>query len=126
MKSIAAFFLATNLLVQSLLPPASAELLCAPELWRHFREHQREATQPLSLWDFLQMHYAADSKHTKQKKHHLPSFSFGSVAGFFVLPSACVSMLDCPLFNFAQKNTFNWANSYSFLLTRTLVCPPRA
>ena len=126
MKSWVAFFLTINILAQSLLPPASMELLRSPELWEHFREHQRQTTEPLSFWAFLQMHYTADSEHTKHKKHHLPSFNSGSTAGFFILPSACASFFDCPVFNFVEKTTFNWANSYSFLLTRALICPPRA
>ena len=126
MQNIAAFFLAINLLAQSLLPPTSVELLRSPELWQHFREHQRETTEPLSFWEFVQMHYAADSEHTKQKKHHLPSLDLTGAVGFCALPLACVSFFDCPTFGFISKAIFNWANSYSFLLTRALICPPRA
>ncbi len=126
MRGIAAFFLAINFLGQSLLPPASVELLRSPELWQHFREHQRETTAPLSFWAFLQMHYAADSEHTKQKPHHLPSLDLSGAASFCATPTPSVSFLNCPVLGFIEKATFNWANSYSFLLTRALICPPRA
>jgi len=125
-KTIATIFLASMVLVQSLFPRTGFDLLRSPEVWQHYREHQRESSTPLHFWVFLQMHYAADSNHTKQKKHHLPAFDFSSTAGFFVIPSALISFINCTTALFVEKSIFGWSNLYFFLPTQTLVCPPRA
>lgn len=118
--------MASFLLSQSLLPRTALDLLRSPDVWSHFREHQQEEKQKLGFIDFLLMHYSADSEHTKQKKHHLPSFDFSSVAGLFVLPSAVVSF-ENPLFVFfLPKANFEWLNAYAFQSSQVLICPPRA
>jgi hypothetical protein len=108
------------------MPRAALGLLQSPDVWQHYYEHQREESAPLGFLDFLWMHYAADSQHTKQKKHHLPSFDFQGIAGLFVLPSAVISFEKQPVVGYLPKAAFAWHNDYSFLSSRALICPPRA
>lgn len=126
MKVLSAYFLAFVVFAQSLLPRAATDLLHSPEVWAHFEEHRQESQQSLSFWEFLTMHYAADSDHTKQKKHHLPSFDLSGVAGFFVLPATTLELLLSHTYTFFETKSFLWDNSYSFLLTKSLIFPPRS
>lgn len=125
MKVLATYFLATVVLAQSLLPRAAMDLLHSPEVWDHFEEHRQEAQQPLSFWQFMMMHYSADSDHTKQKKHHLPSVDVNAVTGLFILPSAGIALEQHALRAFYYKADFQWLNSYAFLSFKALICPPR-
>ncbi|MFN8343881.1 MAG: hypothetical protein U0X91_02695 [Spirosomataceae bacterium] len=125
MKIVATYILTIAVFLQSLLPRTAAELLHLPEVWAHYHEHQQEQKQPLSIWQFLQMHYAVDSKHTKQHKHHLPSFDLSSAAGFFVLPVATIELVSPSISFLLMKPGFYWENSYFFHITQTLICPPR-
>ncbi|MFN4145887.1 MAG: hypothetical protein ACK4GN_08700 [Runella sp.] len=126
MKLLLTYILSTVLLVQSLLPRPALGLLQSVEVWQHYREHQREQSQPLGLWDFFMMHFSADSEHTKQKKHHLPTFDFNSTVGLFVLPSAVVSLQNPSIHHFLYKANFLWLNLYKFQTSQVLICPPRA
>lgn len=126
MKSIVGCILASILLVQSFMPRAALSLLQSSDVWSHYYEHQQEQQQPLNFFDFLWMHYSADSEHTKQKKHHLPSFDFHSVASLFVLPSLAISFEHHPMTAFFDEPHFRWLNLYNFQSLRVLMCPPRA
>lgn len=126
MKVLVAYSLALMVLAQSLLPRAATDLLRSPEVWAHFEEHKQESPQPLSFWQFMLMHYSADSNHTKQTKHHLPSVDFNGVAGLCVLPSVAIALEHYSLPIFAKKANFQWLNSYAFLSFKALICPPRA
>lgn len=126
MKVLATYFLAIVVLAQSLLPRAAMDLLHSPEVWAHFEEHKQETPQPLSFWQFMVMHYSADSDHTKQKKHHLPSVDFNAVTGLFVLPTAILALEHYPVPVFSYKANFQWLNSYAFLSCKALICPPRS
>ncbi len=126
MKALFTWILAIVMFAQSLTPRAAIELLRSTDVWAHYREHQEEQSQPLSLLDFLWMHYSVDSDHTKQKKHHLPSFDFNSVASFFVVPSAWVSLDKKATVSVLTSANFHWLNSYAFLTFKALICPPRA
>lgn len=125
MKVLATYFLAIVVLTQSLLPRAAMDLLHSPEVWAHFEEHKQETPQPLSFWQFMLMHYSADSDHTKQKKHHLPRVDFNAVTGLFILPSAIIALEPHALPDFYYKANFQWLNSYAFLSFKALICPPR-
>ncbi|WP_428657963.1 hypothetical protein [Runella sp.] len=125
MKIVAAYCLVFVMLIQSLLPRAAAELVHSPEVWAHYREHQREEKQSLSFWAFLQMHYSADSKHTKQKKHHLPSYDLSSTIGFFVVPAAASVLFNPKVYCLIVKPSFHWDNSYFFTIVYSLIFPPR-
>lgn len=125
-KSILTWIVAGILLAQSFLPRTAMDLLRSSDVWTHYREHQQEQEKPLSLLDFLWMHYSADSEHTKQKEHHLPSFDFNGIAGLFVLPSATISFEQQPIAAFLLKANFQWLNSYAYLSFKALICPPRA
>ncbi len=126
MKVLVAYCLACIVLVQSLLPRTATDLLHSPEVWAHFKEHKQETPAPLSFWEFLWMHYSADSTHTKQTKHHLPSMDVNGTAGLCVLPIAILSFeSNIPVF-FSKETNFQWLNSYAFLSFKALICPPRA
>jgi hypothetical protein len=125
MKIASAYFLAIVVFLQSLLPRTATELLRSPEVWAHYYEHQQLQKQPLSIWQFLQMHYSVDSKHTKQHKHHLPSFDLSSASGFFMMPTAIVELVPPVISSLLMKPVFHWANSYFFYIIQTLICPPR-
>jgi hypothetical protein len=125
-KPVLTWILTVLLLAQSFLPRTAMDLLRSSDVWAHYREHQQEQQQPLSFLDFLWMHYSADSEHTKQKEHHLPSFDFNSVTGFFFFFSAVVSFESHPFVTFLTQANFQWLNSYAFLSFRALICPPRA
>jgi len=120
------WILAGVLLLQSFLPRTAMHLLSSSDVWAHYREHQQEQQQPLSFLDFLWMHYSADSEHTKQKKHQLPSFDFNGVMGLFVLPVAIVSFENQPITDLAYKADFTWFNLYAYHSSQALICPPRA
>ncbi|AEI49936.1 hypothetical protein [Runella slithyformis] len=126
MKVLATCFLAIVVLAQSLLPRAAMDLLHSPEVWAHFEEHRQEAPQPLSFWEFMMMHYSADSDHTKQKKHHLPSVDANAVTGLYLLPSAIIALEQHSLRYFYKKADFQWLNSYAFLSFKALIYPPRS
>lgn len=125
MKFVFAGILAIFMLMQSLIPRVATDLLHSPEVWKHFIEHQKEQKPPLDFFDFLSMHFSADSKHTKQKKHHLPSFDFNSIVGFCVLPTATIAYLNTVEIIFSTKAQFQWANLYNYQATEALICPPR-
>jgi hypothetical protein len=126
MKPIFAVILSSLLLVQSLVPRAYTSLLTSAEVWQHYAEHKAESKQTLSFWAFLEMHYGSDSKHTKEKCHHLPQLDLNSTAGFCVLPESVIFDKQITAFSTTVEPNFFWLNLYSFAPTEALICPPRA
>ena len=126
MKPFWAVILSSLIVVQSLVPRAYVGLLRSPEVWQHFKEHQAETKNQLGLWEFILMHYGSDSKHTKQKCHHLPPLDLSSAVGFFVLPENPFVVSNSPVFFTENEPNFFWLNLYSFNASNKLICPPRA
>ncbi len=126
MKPLLAVILSSLIVAQSLVPRAYTSLLASAEVWQHFQEHQAESKQSLSLWDFLEMHYGSDSKHTKQKNHHLPQLDLNSSTGFCMLPNGLTFNTLPTTFIATSEPNFYWLNLYSFAPTQALICPPRA
>ncbi len=126
MKIGTATILSILILAQSLVPRVYTSLLASAEVWQHFQEHRAESKQGLSILDFLEMHYGSDSKHTKEKCHHLPQLDLNSVTGFCVLPEASTLEKQTTISISTSEPNFFWLNLYSFVPTKALICPPRA
>jgi hypothetical protein len=126
MKLLLSVILSSLILVQSLVPRAYTSLLASAEVWQHYQEHEAESRQSLSFLDFLQMHYGSDSKHTKEKSHHLPQLDLNTTAGFCVLPECLIFNKQTITFTTNNEPNFFWLNLYSFAPTKALICPPRA
>ena len=72
--------------LESILPNSSgfSESLRLGELCKHYQLHQKVEEIPLSLTDFIWMHYAAESTHRKDNSHSkLPDIQ--SVTSHFCL-----------------------------------------
>jgi hypothetical protein len=127
MKNALAFLLFILFFSGSLIPKVGLEQsFKANELLKHFQDHQKLSPQGISFTDFLWLHYAADSKHTKTTKHPtLPAFDMSGALGF-VLPSfSIVLLLPLALAAIVRVRT-RWENQYQFSLVRVLIAPPRA
>jgi hypothetical protein len=127
MKNVIAFLLFILFFSGSLIPKVGLEQsFKANELLKHFQDHKKIAGSDFRFIDFLWMHYAADSKHTKTTKHpSLPHFDFSGFAGY-VLP-AFQLLLIIPLAILAVRRLRTyWENQYQFSLERVLIAPPRA
>ncbi len=126
MKPFWAILLASLILVQSIVPRAYVGLLQSPKVWQHFKEHQVESKKEIGLWEFIEMHYGADSEHIKKKCHHLPSLEINSAIGCFILPNHSLSIIETPIFILEPKPNFFWLNLYSYNTSNKLIYPPRA
>jgi hypothetical protein len=111
----------------SLIPKVGLEQsFKANELLKHFQDHQKLSPQGISFADFLWLHYAADSKHTKTTKHpSLPAFDMNGAMGY-VLPSFSLLLLIPLALAFVVRSRARWENQYQFSYVRVLIAPPRA
>jgi hypothetical protein len=127
MKNALSFLLFILFFSGSLIPKVGLEQsFKANELLKHFQDHQQMSPGGISFSDFLWLHYAADSKHTKTTKHPtLPAFDMSGAMGF-VLPSfSLILLLPIALAAIVRVRT-RWENQYQFSLVRVLIAPPRA
>ncbi len=126
MKNVIAFFLFMLFFSGSLIPKVGLEQsFKANELLKHFQDHKKISGATFRFVDFLWMHYAADSKHTKTTKHpSLPQFDFSSSAGF-VLPVLQLILLIPFAFIAIRRVRMYWENRYQFSIERVLIAPPR-
>lgn len=126
MKTWLALFLFTLFFAGSLIPKVGMEQsFKANELLKHFQDHKKSAPDSFSFVDFLWLHYAADSKHTKTTQHPtLPSFDFSGAIGF-VLPPFQIAFLIPFAFVCLLRLRPRWENQYQFSLVRVLIAPPR-
>jgi uncharacterized membrane protein YhaH (DUF805 family) len=127
MKNVIAFFLFMLFFSGSLIPKVGLEQsFKANELLKHFQDHKKISGTTFRFVDFLWLHYAADSKHTKTTKHpSLPHFDFSGVVGF-VLPVILLLLLIPLAFLMLRRLRTFWENQYQFSLERVLIAPPRA
>ena len=130
MKKIIAITLSFQILLGSLFPKFDAmELAKVGELIEHYQEHKATENQDFTFVDFLIMHYSASSNHAKTAKHshqNLPDFS-----SHHLVITYCESVFkaNIPSFEanfkpFSEPN-FSWQNFYHFLISRTLLNPPK-
>ncbi len=115
MKNVIAFFLFMLFFSGSLIPKVGLEQsFKANELLKHFQDHQKISGTSFRFIDFLWMHYAADSKHTKTTKHpSLPHFDFSGAAGY-VLPVFQLLLLIPLALIVRQRLRSFWENQYQF------------
>jgi hypothetical protein len=127
MKNALAFLLFILFFSGSLIPKVGLEQsFKANELLKHFQDHQKLSPQGISFTDFLWMHYAADSKHTKTTKHPtLPAFDMSGAVGY-VLPSFSLMLLIPLALACVVRLRSRWENQYQFSYVRVLIAPPRA
>ena len=127
MKNALAFLLFILFFSGSLIPKVGLEQsFKANELLKHFQDHQKLTPQGISFTDFLWMHYAADSKHTKTTKHPtLPAFDMSNAMGY-VLPSFSLFLLIPLALACIVRLRSRWENQYHFSYVRVLIAPPRA
>lgn len=127
MKTCLASFLFLIFFSGSLLPKVGMEQsFKAHELLKHYQDHKKQAPKDFNFWDFLWLHYSADSKHPKTTQHpNLPSIDFSGVSGY-VLPTLMVFVLAALVLKIQKKFQINWSNLYQFTLMNVLIAPPRA
>jgi len=126
MKNVIAFFLFMLFFSGSLIPKVGLEQsFKANELLKHFQDHKKISGTSFRFIDFLWMHYAADSKHTKTTKHpSLPHFDFSGSAGYVLPVFQLLLLIPLALIVRQRLRTF-WENQYQFSLERVLIAPPR-
>ncbi len=127
MKNVIALFLFVLFFAGSLIPKVGLEQsFKANELLKHFQDHQKISGKSFRFIDFLWMHYAADSKHTKTTKHPtLPHIDYSGFAGY-VVPVFQFLCLISLAFISIRRLRIAWENQYQFALERVLIAPPRA
>jgi hypothetical protein len=127
MKNVAVTFLFVLFIFGSLLPKVGLEQsFKANELLKHFQDHKKIEKSNFNFADFLWLHYAADSKHSKTSQHpSLPSLDFNGIIGY-VLPSLYFLCLWPILILMSRRKDLQRTNLYHFSLSRVLIAPPRA
>ena len=127
MKNVVVTFLFVLFILGSLLPKVGLEQsFKANELLRHFQEHQKIEKSNFNFGDFLWLHYAADSKHSKTSKHpSLPSIDFNGIIGY-VIPGLYFVCIWPILILMSRRKDLQQINLYHFSLSRVLIAPPRA
>jgi hypothetical protein len=127
MKNVAVSFLFVLFIFGSLLPKVGLEQsFKANELLKHFQDHKKIEKSNFNFADFLWLHYAADSKHSKTSQHpSLPSLDFNGIIGY-VLPSLYFLCLWPILVLMSRRKDLQRTNLYHFSLSRVLIAPPRA
>lgn len=126
MRRIIAVILFVTIFLGSLVPKVNwSQSIKLPELITHYYQHKREALKDFNVWDFLTMHYSANSQHAKTKHPSLPSFDINGVSYLYVIPTL-ISFATTSSFSFVEKEDhFNWLNNYFFSIETNLLNPPR-
>ena len=128
MKSALAVLLAGLLLGSSLLPGfgigQSAKWV---ELINHYQEHRQTDTQ-LGLYEFLVMHYGANSEHQKHPNHDHHNLPAATQVVLSIAPHTTgFEPVSANPVCFLPKVTFSHrADLYAFLSVFALINPPRA
>ena len=127
MKNLVVTFLFVLFILCSLLPKVGFEQsFKANELLKHFQEHKKIEKSNFNFVDFLWLHYAADSKHSKTSNHpSLPSIDFNGIIGY-VIPVLYFLSIWPILILLTRKKDLQRINLYNFSLSRVLIAPPRA
>jgi hypothetical protein len=127
MKNVVVTFLFVLFILCGLLPKVGFEQsFKANELLKHFQEHKKIEKSNFNFVDFLWLHYAADSKHSKTSNHpSLPSIDFNGIIGY-VIPLLYFLSIWPILILLTRKKDLQRINLYHFSLSRVLIAPPRA
>ncbi|GAB4044030.1 hypothetical protein [Spirosoma litoris] len=128
MKSVTALFLGILLFVGSLFPQTDVEeVYKIPGLIAHYQLHKKAAGSGFDIWQFLELHYNASSKHAKtpHKGVKIPLYNHLSTGFVFVLtqphrlPAELAVLIPWPQVHFSYENL------YSFLTATLLFQPPQ-
>lgn len=130
MKSGTSLFLGLLLLAGSLFPQTDVEeVYKIPGLIAHYNLHKQTAPRNFDVWQFLDMHYNASSKHARQshKGVTIPLYNHLSAGFVFTLtpfqpqrkPAELVALIPWPQVHFSYQNL------YSFLTISFLFQPPQ-
>lgn len=95
------------------------------KLVSHFYEHKRTALQDFDLYDFLVMHYSADSDHAKTKHPTLPTFDFNGIGYLYLLPTILTISKTSDTTFTTKEDHFSWLNNYFFSVGKILFNPPQ-
>jgi hypothetical protein len=128
MKSALAFCMGLLLLAGSLFPQTDVEeVYKIPGLYGHYQLHKKAAGPRFDFWQFLAMHYSADSKHAKtpHKGVQIPLYNHLSAGFVFVLTRPTLLPLAQSGVLLSQKPAFGYHNGYSFLRAYPLLQPPQ-
>lgn len=127
MRRFIAVILFITISLGSLVPKVNwSQSIKLSELVTHYYQHKREAPKDFNLWDFLVMHYSANSEHAKTKHPSLPSFDINGVSYLYVIPTF-ISFANDTTFSFIEKEDhFSWLNNYFFSAEKNLLNPPQA
>jgi hypothetical protein len=127
LRRIIAVILFATIFLGSLVPKVNwSQSIKLPELITHYYQHKREAPKDFNVWDFLVMHYSANSQHAKTKHPSLPSFDINGVSYLYVIPTF-ISFSTTTTSSFVEKeDNFSWLNNYFFSAETSLLNPPRA
>jgi hypothetical protein len=110
----------------SLMPKVNlGQSIKLSELVSHYYEHKRAAPDDFDLWDFLVMHYSADSAHAKTKHPTLPSFDINGMGYLYLLPAVISFSRTSDVTITTKEDHFSWLNNYFFAVGKTLLNPPR-
>ncbi|MHA8066691.1 hypothetical protein V7S76_08410 [Aquirufa sp. ROCK2-A2] len=98
----------------------------ANELLKHFQDHKKQTPNNFNFFDFLWLHYSADSKHPKTTQHpNLPSLDLSGAAGY-IIPSFYLIFILPALVFFSRRYQHTWKNFYHFSVISIIIAPPRA
>lgn len=128
MKSALAVLLAGLLLSSSLLPGFGiGQSAKWAELIGHYQQH-RQTDAHLGLYDFLVMHYGANSEHQKHPNHDHHNLPASTHVVLAIAPSgARFEPISTNSVYFLPQATFSHqADLYAFLSVFALINPPRA
>ncbi|WP_337041324.1 hypothetical protein [Emticicia sp. 17c] len=111
----------------SLVPKANwSQSIKLSELVTHYYQHKKDAPKDFNLWDFLVMHYSANSKHANTTKHpQLPSFDINGISYLYLIPALLIFSCLKIASSITKEDHFNWLNHYFFSVDKTLLNPPR-
>jgi hypothetical protein len=130
MKQLLVISFALVIFTESLLPKGIglSQDFKFGELIAHFQEHKDTYGDSFSFLDFLQMHYASDSKH-KQQNHHdkLPCLDGHSTLIAISLPlNVLTFIIENAIFIMLSAQLLGYFNSYFFQYTFDFLNPPQA
>lgn len=127
MRLYIAVILFFTIFLGSLVPKVNwSQSIKLSELVTHYYQHKRDAPKDFNLWDFLVMHYSANSEHAKKTKHpSLPSFDINGVSYLYLIPALISFSGKTILTAVIKEDHFTWLNNYFFSAEKSLLNPPR-
>jgi hypothetical protein len=127
LRRFIAVILFVTIFLGSLVPKVNwSQSIKLSELVTHYYQHKRDAPKDFNLWDFLVMHYSANSAHAKTKHPSLPSFDMHGVSYLYIIPSFILFSSTASSAFVEKEDHFHWLNNYFFSVEKSLLNPPRA